>query len=250
MFRSFFFCCLAAVTLAACSSGPTGTPGATGDDCPAGTAWTGGKTYTNYAQGNVGNGYSYSLWSNGVGSGSMTVAGVDANFSATWSSPGDLLARVGLGFNSTKTPDQIGTLAADFSETKSGAGGGYSNIGIYGWSVNPLHEYYIVDDWFGLRFPSGTKAGTITVDGGAYDVYTRTQTDQPSIMGNQTFVQFWSVAQTPRACGHVSISEHFSGWANLGLQLGSLEEARILVEVGDGNGTGSATFTTASVTLN
>ena len=31
---------------------------------------------------------------------------VDAEFSATWSSPGDFLARVGLGFNSTQTPSQ------------------------------------------------------------------------------------------------------------------------------------------------
>jgi hypothetical protein len=177
----------------------------------------------------------------------MTVFG-DATFKANWSAAGDFLSRVGLGFNSTKTPDQIGTLAADFAETKSGTAA-YSNIGIYGWSTNPLHEYYIVDDWFGSRPVPGSKMGTITVDGGMYDVYTHTQTNQPAITGgNATFVQFLSVRQSPRSCGHISISEHFSQWATLGMQLGNLEEAKILMEAG-GNATGSIDFTTASVTL-
>jgi hypothetical protein len=179
----------------------------------------------------------------------MTIYNVGAQFSAKWTSVGDFLARVGLGFNSTKTPAQIGTLSATFAETKTGGTGGFSYIGIYGWSENPLHEYYIVDDWFGSRPVPGTKVGTITVDGASYDVLTHTQTNQPAITGaNATFVQFWSVRQTARTCGTISISQHFSQWATLGLQLGSLEEARILLEAG-GN-SGSIDFTTATVVLN
>jgi endo-1,4-beta-xylanase len=179
----------------------------------------------------------------------MTVYGVDAQFSSKWSNVGDFLARVGLGFNSTKTPAQIGTLTATFAETKTGGTGGFSYIGIYGWSENPLHEYYIVDDWFGSRPVPGTKVSTITVDGAAYDVLTHTQTNQPAITGgNATFVQFWSVRQTARTCGTISISQHFSQWATLGLQLGDLEEARILLEAGGNSGT--IDFTTATVVAN
>ncbi len=197
----------------------------------------------------AGGGYSYQLWSNGVGSGSMTLYGVDAQFSSKWTSVGDFLARVGLGFNSTKTPAQIGTISATFAETKTGGSGGFSYIGIYGWSENPLHEYYIVEDWFGSRPVPGTKMGTITVDGGTYDVLTHTQTNQPAITGgNATFVQFWSVRQTARTCGTISISQHFSQWATLGMQLGDLEEARILIEAG--NNSGSIDFTTATVVAN
>ena len=231
------------------SGGTPGTGGTTSGACTPGASWTGGKTFSSNSQGNVGNGYSYQLWSNGVGSGSMTIADVDAKFSATWSNAGDFLARVGLGFNSSKTPAQIGTISASFAETKTGGSGGFSYVGIYGWSVNQLHEYYIVDDWFGSRPVPGSKVGTITVDGGAYDVYTHTQTNQPAITGgNQTFVQFFSVRQTARQCGQISISQHFSQWASLGLQLGNLEEARILVEAG--NNSGSINFTTATVTAN
>jgi len=178
----------------------------------------------------------------------MTVFGQQAKFSSNWTSVGDFLARVGLTWNSTKTPTALGTLTATFSETKSGGGGGFSYIGIYGWSENPLHEYYIVEDWFGSRPVPGTKMGTITVDGGTYDVLTHTQNNQPAITGgNATFVQFWSVRQTARTCGTISISEHFSKWASMGMALGNMEEASILMEAG-GN-SGSINFTTATVTL-
>ena len=217
--------------------------------CPAGTPWSGGTTYSSNSVGSAGNGYSYQIWSNGVGTGSMTVAGVDAKFSATWNNPGDFLARIGLTWDATKTYGQLGTISSDFAETKTGSGIGYNFIGIYGWSENPLHEYYIVEDWFGARPVPGTKVGTITVDGGAYDVLTHTQTNQPDVFGTlSTFDQFYSVRQTPRSCGHISISQHFAAWANLGLQLGKMEEAKILVEVGNG-GTGTITFTTATLVV-
>ena len=58
------------------------------------------------------------------------------------------------GWNSTKTYSQLGTISADFAFTKTGSAGGYSYIGIYGWSENPLHEYYIVEDWFGNGSPN------------------------------------------------------------------------------------------------
>jgi hypothetical protein len=199
--------------------------------------------------GDVGNGYSYTLWSNGAGTGSMTVYGVDAQFSAQWSNVGDFLARVGLGWSANQTYTQLGTLAADFAETKTGSGGSFSYIGIYGWSENPLHEYYIVEDWYGARPVPDTVMGTFTVDGGTYDIMTHTQVDQPNITGqNATFVQFWSVRQTARTCGHISISQHFAKWASMGMALGDMEEAKILVEVG--GGTGSIDFTTATVTAN
>lgn len=216
--------------------------------CIPGSAWTGGRTFTTNSIGSVGNGYSYQLWSNGVGTGAMTIATVDAKFSATWTNVGDFLSRVGLGWNSTQTFDQLGTIAADYAYTRTGTAGGFSYIGIYGWSVNPLVEYYIVDDWFGSRpTGGGTKKGTFTVDGAAYDVYTHTQTNQPSITGsNATFPQYFSVRQTARQCGHISITEHFKEWATLGLTLGNMEEARLLVEVGGGVGT--INYTTATLT--
>jgi endo-1,4-beta-xylanase len=219
--------------------------------CPPATPKTGGTQYCGSSgEGSVGNtGYSYNLYSDGQGSGCMTVYGVDATFKANWMNVGDWIGRVGLSFDKTKTYDQIGTFSSDFAYTMTGiTTGGFGNIGIYGWSVSPLHEYYIAENWLGKK-PNFTKVGTFTIDGeGTYDVMTNTQTNQPNITGtNATFVQFWSVRQTPRECGHVSISKHFAEWASLGLQLGDLEEARILVEAQ--NNSGTIDFTTATVVV-
>jgi len=126
-------------------------------------------------------------------------------------------------------------------------------IGIYGWTVEPLREYYILDDW-GTTKPAGVasdgsprdRVGMITVDGEVYDVWKKTRVDKPAITGDHmTFDQYFSIRQTPRQCGHISISEHFSKWIGLGLQLGKLVEAKLLLEAQDS--TGTIDFTTATV---
>jgi hypothetical protein len=236
------------------AAGAGGGGGAAASSCPPATAPTGGTKYCSNSKGNSAGGYAYELWSKGTGSGCMTVYGVDAKFSATWTDVGDFLARIGLPFDQTKTPAQIGTISSDFAETKT-AQSGLVYVGIYGWTVSPLREYYIIDDW-GSSKPADvasdgtprTKVGTITVDGDSYDVWKHTQTNKPAITGdNQTFDQYFSVRQTARQCGHISISQHFSQWGNLGLQLGKLEEAKLLLEAQ--NGTGTIVFTTATVVV-
>jgi hypothetical protein len=239
-----------AATGGAKATGGGATGGSTSSPNCSGTALSGGTQHCSNSQGSITGGYSYQLWMSGSG-GCMTPFGVGAAFKANWNNSGDFLARVGLGWNSTQPYTQLGTISADYAYTKTGTAGGYSYIGIYGWSENPLHEYYIVDDWFGSGPPTGGGAlqGTFTVDGGTYKIYTHTQTNQPAITGgNATFVQYFSVRQTARQCGHISISAHFAEWASLGMTLGNMEEARILVEAG--GGTGSIVFTSASVTAN
>ncbi len=222
--------------------------------CPPATPLTGGKQYCSNSKGNAGGNYAYELWSSGTGTGCMTVYGKDATFSATWTKVDDLLARIGLGFDQTKTPSQIGTISCDFAETKTNDAG-LVYVGIYGWTVSPLREYYIIDDW-GDAKPADTASdgtprthvGTIMVDDSAYDVWKHTQVNKPAITGDgQTFDQYFSVRATSRQCGHISISEHFSQWAGLGLDLGKLEEAKLLLEAQDS--TGTIAFTTATVVV-
>ena len=237
------------------SAGAAGSGGAGGTTgCPPATPLTGGVQYCSNERGDAGGGYVYELWASGTGSGCMTVRGVDATFGATWNDVEDFLGRVGLGFDQTRTHAQIGTISADFQETKSGEGG-FLYVGVYGWTVNPLREYYIIDDW-GTTKPAGTSsdgtprthAGTIDVDGATYDVWTKLRENKPAITGDsETFEQYFSVRETPRQCGHVSVSEHFHQWEALGLPLGNLYEATFLVEAQDNSG--SVEFTTATVVV-
>jgi Glycosyl hydrolases family 11 len=200
---------------------------------------SGGTTYSSDGTGNVAGGYHYELWHDGGGSMKMTVYGQGAAFKADWNNAGDFLARVGLKWDSTKTYDQYGTITADYSFTKTGSGGGYSFIGIYGWTKSPLIEYYIVEDWFGNGPPTGggSLEGSFDVDGGTYKIYKFQRVNKPSIEGTSTFWQFFSVRQKARQCGHISITEHFKKWASLNLTLGKMYEAKILVEAGGGQGT-------------
>ena len=201
-------------------------------------------------QGSVG-GQSWFLWYTG-GSGCMTTYdNLSGAFSAQWNNPTDFLARIGYWFDETQTFEQVGEIGADMQFTRQGSAGGFSFIGIYGWTVNPLVEYYIVEDSFGNgpAQPFATQQrGSFTLDGAQYNVYSGARQNQPSIVGgNSNFTQVVSVRQNPRQCGHVSISDHFRQWERMGTDLGLMKETKILVEAGGGNG--SVTFTHANVTV-
>jgi hypothetical protein len=196
-------------------------------------------------------GQDWFLWFTG-GSGCMTsyennLAGA---FTAQWNNVGDFLARSGFWFDETQTFEEIGEIGADLAFTKQGSAGGFSFIGIYGWTLDPLVEYYIVEDSYGNgpAQPFNTQQrGNFNMDGAQYNIYTGDRVNLPSIIGNANFTQVLSVRQNPRQCGHVSISEHFRQWESMGINLGLAKEAKILVEAGGGNG--SITFTHANVTV-
>ena len=185
--------------------------------------------------------------------------GGGAAFRAEWGDPNrpkDFLARVGYFWdneNPRKPHTAFGNIYCGFNFTKSGQyRGNFSYIGIYGWSRSPLVEYYIVEHWFGNNWnapttpvgadtilsdiaqgdrPNNIMSTTFVIDGSTYIVYKKTRTG-PSIDGNKTFTQFFSVRQNPRQSGTVSITEHFKEWERLGMILGNMYECKFLVEAG------------------
>jgi endo-1,4-beta-xylanase len=119
-------------------------------------------------------------------------------------------------------------------------GSGTALLSVYGWSTNPLVEYYIVEDNFNPpRF--GTYKGTVYSDGSEYTIYENTRYNAPSIQGTSTFNQYISVRQSPRQSGTVTVANHFEAWAKLGLNLGTLSYQILAVEGWGGEGEAAQT---------
>lgn len=188
-------------------------------------------------------GYYYELWKDS-GTTSMTLDS-GGTFSAQWSNIGNALFRKGKKFNETQTHQQIGNISVNYSANYQPNGNSY--LCVYGWTVDPLIEYYIVDSWGSWRPPGGTSKGTITVDGGTYDIYETTRVNQPSIKGTATFQQYWSVRTSKRTSGTISVSEHFKAWESRGMPMGKMYEASLTVE--GYQSSGSATVTNNTITI-
>lgn len=186
--------------------------------------------------------WSLEQWAESSGQYSMTYYD-NGNFNATWSNCSDYQARVGFKYNNSGIDPKTKNYIADYQYTKTG-NAGYGYIGAYGWTNNPIVEFYIVDDWYGKRPPYSTscqKKGELTVDGATYDIYTDVRTNAPSPYGAKNFLQIFSVRQSARQQGRIHISAHFGKWEELGLQLGKLTEVSLLTEAGT-NATGSVEY--------
>ena len=134
--------------------------------------------------------------------------------------PGNLVA--GTGWREGSATRRIGYRADSFEA------GTNSYLTLYGWSTDPLVEYYVVDGWGSEFRPPGEDApalGTVESDGGTYQIYRTTRVEKPSIRGTQTFDQFWSVRTERRPTGAdqaITFANHVAAWRSHGMELGTM----------------------------
>lgn len=184
------------------------------------------KTITRNEMG-VHNGYNYELWKD-YGSTSMTL-GKGGAFNCSWSKINNALFRKGLKFDQTKTHDELGIIWMNYDCDYQPNGNSY--LGVYGWTIEPLVEYYILDSWGTWRPPGEyTSKDIINADGGTYEIYETTRVNQPSIRGTATFQQYWSVRTEKRTSGTISISEHFKKWESMSMEMGKMYETALVIE--------------------
>ncbi|RAK79330.1 glycoside hydrolase family 11 protein [Aspergillus fijiensis CBS 313.89] len=94
-------------------------------------------------------------------------------------------------------------------------------LAIYGWTLDPVTEWYIVESHGSGTPGNGDILGQVYSDGGVYDVYNLPYRNVPEIYGVTDFDQHWSVRRSHRSTGTVDVSTHFQRWKELGLDPGT-----------------------------
>jgi endo-1,4-beta-xylanase len=185
------------------------------------------------------NGFFYSFFLSS-GSACMTMTGNfgGGNYSMTWNlgSNGDMVG--GKGWNPGSTSRVVGYNAGNFTP------GSNAYLALYGWSTNPLVEYYVVDSHGPFTPPGNAQSlGTVNSDGGTYNIY-RVSKSGPNIQGNGPFTQFWSVRTSNRGQGSnntITFANHVNAWRSHGMNLGTMNYQIMATEGFGSNGSSNVT---------
>ena len=170
-------------------------------------------------------GFYYSFWNDKTrGSVAMDLE-PRGRYKIKWTDIGNFTA--GKGW-STGKEDRVICFSGEFN------GGSNGYLAVYGWTKDELIEYYIVEN-YGDFVPPGdgaTSLGTFVSDEGTYNIYKTTRVNQPSIIGNATFYQYWSVRTTKRTSGTVTFANHAAAWKGKGMNLGKIWDYQIMESEG------------------
>jgi endo-1,4-beta-xylanase len=196
-----------------------GTAQAATQECSDNTGTFDGSYFTMYVSG---------------GSACMTLNS-GSSYSTTWSGIGDFVG--GIGFNPGSTSQSL-----SFNGSMSDSGG-TALMSLYGWSTNPLVEYYVEEDYVGSPNAAGTFEGTVTSNGGTYNIYEHQQVNQPCITGNScTFEQYLAIRTSPVTSGTITFQNFVNAWASHGMDLGTMNYQVLATEAYNG-GSGSSSVT-------
>ncbi|MEJ2567669.1 MAG: glycoside hydrolase family 11 protein [candidate division WOR-3 bacterium] len=178
---------------------------------------TGTPRLRGYSSGSCGS-YWYTNWTNG-GSANFSCNGSNG-FSVSFSNANFV---TGIGWSSGSSR------SISWSGSCSGCSWG---PGVYGWSRNPLIEYYIGKS-------GGSSAGSYTCNGRSYTLQVDRRYGQPSIDGTSDFDQYNCSGSRSSP---VDMGCHFSAWSNMG-RGGSSQDYQVVMVEGWSNNSGNASVT-------
>ena len=165
------------------------------------------------------NGFYYSFWKDS-GNASFGLQG-GGRYTSQWdNSTNNWVGGKGWNPGGPRVVNYSGYYGVDNSQN--------SYLALYGWTRNPLVEYYVIES-YGSYNPSscsgGVDYGSFQSDGATYNVRRCQRVNQPSIEGTRTFYQYFSVRTPKKGFGNISgtitVANHFNFWASKGLNLGA-----------------------------
>ncbi|WP_298581615.1 glycoside hydrolase family 11 protein [uncultured Luteimonas sp.] len=177
------------------------------------------QTLTNNATGTH-DGYYYTFWKDS-GSASMTLH-PGGRYSSQWTSnTNNWVGGKGWNPGGPRVVNYSGYYGVNNSQN--------SYLALYGWTRNPLIEYYVIESYGSYNPAScagGVDYGSFQSDGATYNVRRCLRQNAPSIEGNNsTFYQYFSVRNPKKGFGNISgtitVANHFNYWASRGLNLGN-----------------------------
>ena len=175
--------------------------------------------------------FDYELWSQRSSDAVNMVLTGGGTFRCDWDAQ-NVLFRTGKKLGSTMAYKDYGNITMEYEAEHNITRGDVSYLCMYGWTEDPLIEFYIIENHGNYKPPGGKGfQGTYELDGSTYEVYVDTRVQQPSIQGTKTFQQYFSVRSNKRTSGTISISDHFKAWDNMGLDMsGKMYEVSLCVE--------------------
>ncbi|EPS34514.1 Endo-1,4-beta-xylanase A [Penicillium oxalicum] len=174
-----------------------------------------------------GAGFYYSLYNDNKASVGYTEYSDSGRFELGWNTPNkEFLGGKGFRGGAPRTISWDGYFKASGDWT----------LAIYGWTRDPVTEWYIVDSHGSGTPGNGHILGQVYSDGGVYDVYSLDYNNVPEIYGATSFKQYWSVRREHRTTGTVNVANHFNGWKKLGLRPGNPVFQMITLEGFKGEG--------------
>ncbi|MBR1823314.1 MAG: glycoside hydrolase family 11 protein [Ruminococcus sp.] len=216
-----------------------------------------GESYTKSKTGQTSDGYDFELWNENEAGNVKMELGENGGFSCSWNGIQNCLFRTGKRLGSTKNWDEYEGINISYDVDYTPKGNSY--MCVYGWTEDPLVEYYIVDAWGDWRPPGMSNdqaVAQVTVNGNSYHIFKSQRVDKPSIHGNTTFWQYWSVRDENPArvnakthlTGDIDVAAHFAAWEKAGLKMGKMYEVALNIEGYMSNGEAVVNKNTLSFT--
>ncbi|KAL2201636.1 family 11 xylanase in complex with inhibitor, partial [Sarocladium strictum] len=178
-------------------------------------------------------GFTTQYWANDFASLNWT-SGAAGKFNLTWNNGFGGNFVVGKGYRPSR--DMLFNYSGTFDLDRNA----WAYLTLYGWTRNPLVEWYVIEA-MGAHNPSDNRSATlyghVDSDGATYEVWQKKRTNAPSIDGDNTdFQQYWSVRTSMHVGGTINTGNHWRAWEEMGLELGTHQYMALAIEGQRGSG--------------